>query len=97
MLHILFFVYNGPSVPWIVSVNKYQFSLTSQKLCNLPSVMLLQISNLSDSSRFCGIKIHAEMAEKLQVKDWGFIVTRAPVVYDSFFHILSLNMNWFKL
>ena len=55
--------------------------------------MSLEGSNFG-ASHFCCIKIHAETAEKLQVKYRGLILTGAPVVYDAAFHILSLNMRY---
>ena len=56
----------------------------------------LERSLNSASAHLCCIKIQTEMTEKSQVKYQVFIFTDAPV-YVSLFHLLSLNMDLYKL
>ena len=41
-------------------------------------------------------KIHTEMAEKSQVKYWGFYIDRCSWKMTEFFHILFLNLGLFN-
>ena len=90
----ILFVYNSASVPWINSVTNFRF-FTNISETVLPTNMYyisLKRSFYSTSARVCCIKVHAEMNEILQVKDFSFS-SPLPMLFDSNFHILSLNIH----
>ena len=72
---IYFCIQLRASVSWIISVNNFYFfsyisdTMFPTNICYISS----EISSFySASVHFCCIKIHAEMAEKSQVKDRDF-------------------------
>ena len=75
------------------------FSLISITLDNLHTNKLvpLERSFYTTSAGVCCIKIHAEMAEKLQIKTQCFIFHWRHCIHENLFHILSLNIDLFKL
>ena len=81
------FVYNGATLTWINSVNNFRFFINISKTLQLTNIhyILLERSFNRASAGICCIKIHAEIAEKLQDKDRGFIFTGAPVYMKVFF------------
>ena len=69
------------------------FSEISQILCNPIKHYIIRKEFLQCFCLFLLIKTDAEMAEKSQIKDLGFIFIGAPVCIT---HIFSLNMNIFN-
>ena len=84
--------YNSASVPWIISVNNFRFSLISRKLCNLHMCIRYQYKGHLRALLlvlWC-IKINKEMAgnQKLNIEVFIFTGPGAPVYVKTFSHSL---------
>ena len=79
----IFFVYNGASVPWIISVHNFWVFTNISESRSPTSVyhISLEMSFYSTSAGVLCIKIHSKMVEQLQAKGRGFIFTGAPCIY----------------
>ena len=79
----MLFVYNGTSVPWIISVNNFLiFTNISENMqpTNMYYISLERSLNSASARSYC-IKIHTEMAEKMQVKYRAFYIHRCPCIF----------------
>ena len=72
----IFFVYTGAPVLWIMSVNNFRFFNNISESMQLTNIYNISLERCycSASADVCCIKIHAEMTEILQVKDWSFYI-----------------------
>ena len=92
-IYILFFLYNGVSVSWIIK-SVYSFRFFNQYLKNYVThkyvlYMAQEKSFHSASTRVCCIHIHAEMTEK-------FLYSLLSMLLDRLFRILSINIDLFN-
>ena len=89
-------VYNGASVPWIISFKNFRFFTNISKILLSRNMYYIYMSFYSASVHVCCIKIHTEMTEISQKIRNCIILSSSFVIY-LFLYMLFRKFSYFTL